>query len=38
MSARSLYFALVEVTRCLVAVNMSALVFVSIKHVPGTFF
>ena len=35
---RFLYFALVAVTKRFVAVNMSSLVFVSIKHVCGTFF
>ena len=38
MNARFLEFALVAVTQCFVAVNMSALVFVGIKHVSGTFF
>ena len=33
MSARFLYFALVAVTECFVTVNMSALVFILIKHV-----
>ena len=30
--------ALVAVTKCFVAVNIFALVFVSVKHVSGTFF
>ena len=38
MNARFLEFALVVVTKHFVAVNMSALVLVLIKHVSGTFF
>ena len=38
MSARFLWFPLAAVTKRFVAVKMSALVFVSMKHASGTFF